>query len=89
MEAPRFHLTNAQAAAKAGQIAQGQQTRGPVTSIPHFVSLDFAHATQGVLYAMCGIMAFAAVVALVGLQRGRQEVAPVEDGTEPAPAGGD
>ena len=59
LEAPKYHLTNAQAAAKASQITQGQQSRGSVTSIPHFVSLDFAHATQGVLYTMCGIMAFA------------------------------
>ena len=61
---------------------------GSVASIPHFVSLDFAHATQAVLYVMCGIMAFAGLVALFGLQRGRQEVAPVEDGAVPAPAGG-
>jgi hypothetical protein len=59
-----------------------------VTSIPHFVSLDFAHATQAVLYVMCGIMAFAGVVALIGLQRGRQQVAPVEEGSVASPAGG-
>ena len=57
-----------------------------MSSIPHFVSLDFAQATETVLYVMCGIMAFAAVVALFGLQRGRQEVVPVEDGTVPSPA---
>ena len=28
---------------------------------------------------MCGIMAFAALVALIGLKRGRQEVAPDAD----------
>jgi hypothetical protein len=33
-------------------------------------------------------MAFACVVALFGLQRGRQEVVLVEDGTVPSPAGG-
>ena len=85
LEGPEFHLTSAQAAAKASQITQGQQTRGSVTSIPHFVSLDFAHATQAVLYTMCGIMAFAGVVALFGLRRGRQELAPVDEGAVPTP----
>ena len=58
-----------------------------MASIPHFVSVDFAHATQAVLYVMCGIMAFACLVALFGLQRGRQEVAPVEPGTGPCRPG--
>lgn len=40
--------------------------------------------TQVVLYVMCGIMAFAGVVALFGLQRGRQEVAPVDPASVPA-----
>ena len=40
---------------------------------------------KSVLYVMCGIMAFAAVVALFGLQRGRQELVPVEDG-RPSPS---
>ena len=91
----RSHLTTSlkamgdpNAAAEANRITQTQQGHGSVTSIPHFVSLDFAHATQAVLYVMCGIMAFAGVVALFGLQRGRQELAPVEDGTVPSPAGG-
>jgi len=57
-----------------------------VTSIPHFVSLGFAQSTETVLYVMCGIMAFAGVVALLGLKRGRQEVVPVEDGAAPSPA---
>jgi predicted MFS family arabinose efflux permease len=91
----RSHLTTSlkamgvpNAATEANRITQSQQGHGSVTSIPHFVSLDFAHATQAVLYVMCGIMAFAGVVALFGLQRGRQEVAPVEDGTVASPAGG-
>ncbi len=78
----RSHLTTSlkamgvpNAATEANRITQSQQGHGSVTSIPHFVSLDFAHATQAVLYVMCGIMAFAGVVALFGLQRGRQEVA--------------
>ena len=38
--------------------------------IPHYVSVDFAHATQVVLYVMCGIMAAAGVIALFGLHAG-------------------
>jgi hypothetical protein len=78
------HIPNA--AAQANTYAQSQGGSGSPSSIPHFVSLDFAHATESVLYVMCGIMAVAAVVALFGLQRGRQEVAPVEDGIVPEPA---
>jgi hypothetical protein len=44
-----------------------------VSSIPHFYSLDFAYATQSVLYVMCGIMAAAGLVALFGLRSGLQE----------------
>jgi EmrB/QacA subfamily drug resistance transporter len=51
-------------------------------TLPHEVQLDFAHATELVLYVMCGIMAFAGVVALLGLQRGAQTVVPTEP-TEP------
>ena len=79
----RSHLTTrsgssgrSDAAGEANHIAQFQQGNGSVSSIPHYVSLDFAHATQVVLYVMCGIMAFAGLMALVGLQHGRQEMAP-------------
>ena len=89
----RSHLTTSlkamgdpHAAAEANKITQSQQGSGSVSSIPHFVSLNFAQATEVVLYVMCGIMGFAALVAFFGLQRGRQEVAPVEDGIVPAPA---
>ena len=75
------------AAAEANRITQSQQGNGSVASIPHFVSVDFAHATQTVLYVMCGIMAFAGVVALFGLARGRQEVVPVDEEPAVAPAG--
>jgi hypothetical protein len=47
-----------------------------VSLIPHFVSLDFAYATQTVLYVMWGIMGFAGLVAFVALKRGLQEAAP-------------
>jgi hypothetical protein len=40
--------------------------------------LDFARATSTVLYVMCGIMAFTGVVALFGLERGRQEESDLE-----------
>jgi hypothetical protein len=88
----RSHLTTSlrnmgdpQAVSEANRITQSQQGSKSVTSIPHFVSLDFAHATATVLYVMCGIMALAAVVALFGLQRGRQEAVAIEDGSVPSP----
>ena len=62
------------AAAVAAHATQSTQGGGSGGSIPHYVSVDFAHATAVVLAVMCGIMAFAAVVALVGLERGRQEM---------------
>ena len=65
------HVPNAaQVAARTSQSQGGHS----VSSIPHFYSLDFAYATQTVLYVMCGITAFAGVVALFGLERGRQEI---------------
>ncbi len=92
----RSHLTTSlramgdpNAAAEANRITQSQHGSGSVSSIPHFVSVDFAHATQTVLYVMCGIMAFAGLVALLGLQRGRQEVAPVDPASMPAPTSAD
>ena len=63
----------------ANQISESAHGTGSVSSIPHYVSVDFASATATVLYVMCGIMAFAALVALLGLKRGRQEVAPDPD----------
>jgi EmrB/QacA subfamily drug resistance transporter len=62
------------AAQVAARISQSQGGHS-VSSIPRYYSLDFAHATQSVLFVMCGIMAFAGVVALFGLQRGLQDVA--------------
>ena len=64
-------LPHAQASAQASKIAQSQGGGG-TGAIPHFVRLDFAYATRSVLYAMAGIMAVAAVVALFGLRRGVQ-----------------
>jgi EmrB/QacA subfamily drug resistance transporter len=48
----------------------------PATSIPHFVRLDFAYATRTVFFVMAGVMAAAALVALVGLRSGVQEQLP-------------
>jgi EmrB/QacA subfamily drug resistance transporter len=81
------HVGKAAAATEANTITQSQQGSGAVARIPHFVSVDFAHATQTVLYVMCGIMAFAGLVALLGLHRGRQEVAPVDSGSVDVPVG--
>ena len=58
------------AATEASKISQTQGSH--VGTIPHFVRLDFAYASQTVFYVMCGIMAVAAIVARIGLQRGLQ-----------------
>jgi fucose permease len=90
----RSHLTtalektgksSAAAVTEAHAISQSQNS-GSVKTIPHFVSLAFAQSIETVLYVMCGVMALAAVVALFGLKRGRQEAVVVEDGREPSPA---
>ena len=65
------------AVSDAARLAQSHGS-GSVTSIPHWFSLDFARATSTVLYVMCGIVALAGVVALFGLERGRQEDADLE-----------
>jgi EmrB/QacA subfamily drug resistance transporter len=61
------------AAAQAAKIAQLQGGHGSVTAIPLFIRADFAVATHYVLYTMAGIMAAAALVALLGLRRGVQD----------------
>lgn len=83
-------------AATAGRLANTiAQSRGAsgarrafpagtnVAQIYHQAQLGFAQATQSVLYGMRGIMAAATLVGLVGLQRGRQEMAE-EMGAAPA-----
>jgi hypothetical protein len=81
-----------QAAKQAARISESQA--GHVGPIPHFVRLDFAYATRTVFFVMAGIMAVAAIVARVGLQRGRQSRVPeqpelaadaAEDKAEPQP----
>jgi hypothetical protein len=80
----RSNLTNsligqgvpaAQAKAQAATFSQSKGGSGNLSSIPHFFKVDFAGATQTVLYVMAGIMAVAAVIAFVGLRRGVQEEA--------------
>jgi hypothetical protein len=62
-------------AASAAAASSSQSRSGSVASIPHFVRIDFAQATQTVLYIMAGVMAVAAIVALLGLRYGVQEEA--------------
>ncbi|HTR72049.1 MAG TPA: MFS transporter [Solirubrobacteraceae bacterium] len=70
-------VTKAHAEVVASHLSQQSQGSGSAAaaSIPHFIRLDFAYATRSVLYAMAGIMAAAAVVAIVGLRPGVQEEA--------------
>jgi len=66
-------LPHARALAEATTFSQSQGGSGKVGGIPQFIKLDFAYATRSVFYVMAGIMALAAVVAFLGLQRGLQE----------------
>jgi EmrB/QacA subfamily drug resistance transporter len=59
------------AANEAAKISQSQ-SGGSLASIPRYVRLDFAYACRAVFYVMAGIMAVAAVVALIGLEPGLQ-----------------
>ena len=78
-------LTSAKAHARASSIAQQSQgAGGSAAQIPHFIRLDFAEATQSVLYVMAAIMALAAIAAFVGLRAGVQEET---DATEEDSAG--
>ncbi|MBP0453083.1 MFS transporter [Kitasatospora sp. RG8] len=68
-------LPHAQAAAEATHLSQVQaqsSASGSTATIPQFFRVDFAHATQTVLYWMAAIMAVAAVVAMIGLRPGVQ-----------------
>jgi EmrB/QacA subfamily drug resistance transporter len=66
-------VPRARAAAEASTISQPRGGSASVSSIPHFVRLDFALARRNVLYVMAGIMAAAAVVAVFGLRAGVQQ----------------
>jgi predicted MFS family arabinose efflux permease len=78
----RSNLTNslisqgvptAQAKAKASTFSASGSGSGNLSSIPHFFKVDFAGATQTVLYVMAAIMAVAAVIGFVGLRPGVQQ----------------
>jgi EmrB/QacA subfamily drug resistance transporter len=75
-------------AAKLSQVTGGGGNggSGSVGSIPHFFRLDFAHATQTVLYIMAAVMAVAAIVGFFGLQRGVQQDQPAVSEAEEATA---
>jgi hypothetical protein len=66
----------AKAHATAAQFSTSGSGSGSTASIPHFFRVDFAQSTQTVLYVMAGIMAVAAVIALIGLRAGVQEPEP-------------
>jgi EmrB/QacA subfamily drug resistance transporter len=76
-------LPSAKAHAQAAKLSQatggGSAGNGSVGSIPHFFRLDFAYATQTVLYIMAAVMAVAAIVGFLGLQRGVQKNLPTVD----------
>jgi EmrB/QacA subfamily drug resistance transporter len=73
-------------AAKLAQASQGGSGSSSPSSIPAFYRHDFAEATQTVLYVMAAIMAVAAVVAILGLERGLQADLPSEQEAEPEPS---
>jgi EmrB/QacA subfamily drug resistance transporter len=76
LSSPKAHAQ----AAKLSQVTGGGGSgNGGVGSIPHFFRLDFAHATQTVLYIMAAVMAVAAIVGFLGLQRGVQRDLPTVD----------
>ena len=79
-------VPSARAHAQAARLSQAQGGSGSLASIPHFVRLDFADATQTVLYVMAGIMAAAAIVAFLGLRAGPQEEAAPSAKAEPGGA---
>jgi len=70
-------LPRARAAVQASRIGEARSALG---TVPHFVRLDFAYASRTVVYCMAGVMAAAAVVAFLGLERGLQTEAPGEPG---------
>jgi EmrB/QacA subfamily drug resistance transporter len=64
-------VPSSRATAEAANLSQSRS--GSTASIPHFVRLDFAGATQTVLYVMAAVMAVAAIVAVLGLRHGAQQ----------------
>jgi MFS family permease len=79
-------LSRPAALAEASKFSQSQGGSSSIASIPPFFRLDFAEATRTILAAMSGIMAVAAVVAFIGLQRGLQRDTADEGALAEAPA---
>ncbi|WP_084724836.1 MFS transporter [Streptacidiphilus melanogenes] len=78
-------VPSAQAASQAAHLSQLQSSGTSSTAaIPHFFRVDFAHATQTVLYWMAAIMAVAAVAAIAGLRPGLQADSVAEERPETA-----
>ncbi len=71
------------ASATAANLSQTRSGGGGAGAIPHFIRLDFAHATQTVLYIMAAVMAAAAIVAFVGLRAGVQKEEPAAASDQP------
>jgi MFS family permease len=69
-------VSPSRAHAEAAQLSQARGTTGSTKNIPHYIRLDFAYASRTVFYVMAAIMAAAAVVAFVGLERGVQQNLP-------------
>ncbi len=74
-------------AASITQASHGGSSSG-ASAIPLFVRHDFASATSVVLYVMAGTLAAGAVVALLGLRPGRQEIEGEEAEVEVAAGAG-
>jgi hypothetical protein len=81
-------LPGSRAAAEAATLSQSHGGSGTsAASIPHFFRVDFAQSTQTVLYVMAGIMAAAAIVAILGLRAGvQQDIGAVAETPTPEPA---
>jgi EmrB/QacA subfamily drug resistance transporter len=77
-------VPSGRAAAQAAVLSQSHAGSGSVASIPHFFRVDFAQSIQTVLYVMAGIMAVAAIVAIVGLRWGVQQDLPTGRAGPPA-----
>jgi EmrB/QacA subfamily drug resistance transporter len=78
----RFHIPTARADEIARSLTQSnggdkqrftEKAGSNAAKVFESIQLDFAQATKVVFFVMAGALAVATVVALVGLQRGRQE----------------
>jgi EmrB/QacA subfamily drug resistance transporter len=71
-----------------GGSGSGSGGGNSVANIPHFIRYDFAQGVQYVFYVMAGLMALAAIVALLGLRGGVQTVPSGDAEAEPETVGG-